>query len=222
VTAMVMNALGGLFGSNSGDPDSDARNQAINLFGAAMLSGAGSGQNFSSILGNAVAQGQGAYGRAMDAKSKRDYMQSLMADQQAQAEQRRAAVTELQRKTTAADELARAQRAFWAKAGGMGGMPGAPAAPQPMGFRDANIAITGNAPAGYTPPQAAAGPAAGGGTQITPQMFAEAQMLGIDPATLKQMAEAQDAPRADSRRAGPAGAAAARPVRPAGWFAARR
>ena len=183
--------IGGLF-SGPGDSELDPRNQAINLFGAAMLSGAGSGQNFSSILGNAVAQGQGAYSRAMDAKSKRNYMQSLMADQQAQAEQRRAAVTELQRKTTAADELARAQRAFWAKAGGM---PGAQAAPQPMGFRDANIAMTGNAPPGYTPPQQQ-----GMGGGIPPAMFAEAQMLGIEPATLKQMAEAQDWGRATVAR----------------------
>jgi hypothetical protein len=193
--------IGGLF-SGPGDAELDPRNQAINLFGAAMLSGAGSGQNFSSILGNAVAQGQGAYGRAMDAKSKRDYMQSLMADQQAQAEQRRAAVAELQRKTSAADELARAQRAFWAKAGGMGGggMPGAPAAPQPMGFRDANIAMTGNAPPGYTPPQQQQGMAGGMGGGISPAMFAEAQMLGINPETLKSMAEAQDWGRATVAR----------------------
>jgi hypothetical protein len=188
--------IGGLFGG-TGDPDADARNQAMTLFGAAMLSGAGSGRNFSSILGNSVAQAQAGYGQALDARSKRDYVQSLMADQQAQAEQRRAAVAKLQRETTAADELKRAQSAFWAKAGGIGGMPGAPAAPQPMGFRDANIAMTGNAPAGYAPP---AQQAPAGRVGITPAMFAEAQMLGITPETLKQMAEAQDWGRATVAR----------------------
>jgi hypothetical protein len=193
--------IGGLF-SGTGDPDADARNQALTLFGASMLSGAGSGRNFSAIFGNSVAQAQAGYGQALDARSKRDYVQSLMADQQAQADQRRASVAELQRKTAAAAELERAQKAFWQKAGGMG-------AQQPTGFRDANIAMTGNAPPGYTPP---AQQAPAGRMGIPPAMFAEAQMLGIDPATLKQMAEAQDWGRATVARLAQTRDAQGRPV----------
>lgn len=98
---MDFNQLGGLFGGGSGDPNRDARDQALTLFGAAMLSGAGSGQNFSSILGNAVGQGQSAYNSSIDANAKRQYMQSQIESQRSESEYRRA---------QAAKALADAQR----------------------------------------------------------------------------------------------------------------
>lgn len=86
---MDFNSLGGFFGGDGADPQADARKQAMTLFGAAMLSGAGSGQNFSSILGNAVGQGQSAYSDSIDRNAKRQYMQSQIDSQRSESEYRR-------------------------------------------------------------------------------------------------------------------------------------
>lgn len=86
-------SIGGFFqnwGNWSPDKDrNDALNQAMNLFSARMLQGAGSGQNFSSILGGAIEGAQGGFNDATDRASKRKYLDSQIEENKSQAEYRK-------------------------------------------------------------------------------------------------------------------------------------
>jgi hypothetical protein len=102
--------LAGFFGGKAGNPDDvAAANQALTLFGAGMLGGAGSGQNFSSILGNAVAGAQGGYNDAQDRTMKRRYTESQIGENTSQQQYRAAQMAEMQRKA-AMDAMVRQLR----------------------------------------------------------------------------------------------------------------
>ena len=109
--------LGGIFsnwGRWSDDPARNmAANQAVNLFGARMLSGSGSGKNFSSILGDAIAGAQGGFNDSLNDSSRRAYVASQVRDQEAMAEYRRAQVAEMLRKAQREAEIARMRAAAY-------------------------------------------------------------------------------------------------------------
>lgn len=144
-----MNIMGLLGGAPwSADPDrNQAVDRAMTMLGAGLLSGAGSGQNFSSILGQSMAGAQNAYDSGMTDALKRRLLQSQMDETAAQAAQRKQMIEDAQRKAAAAEQQARGRMDLAASIAARG---------QP-GFRDASIAMGGTAPAGYVPPEQRAG-----------------------------------------------------------------
>jgi hypothetical protein len=98
-------------------------------------------------------------------------LMAQMQNYQSEAEQRKALAEARRMQMEQAQAQAEAQRRVLSQFSG-----------PPVGFRDASIAQTGNAPAGYTPPQQRS-------VQVTPQMVAEFAAAGGDPALLKTIAE---------------------------------
>jgi hypothetical protein len=110
--------------------------------------------------------------RRMEADELRKQMaQAQMQNYQSEAEQRKAIADARRAEMERAQAQAEAQRRVLLQFSG-----------PPAGFRDASIAQTGNAPAGYTPPQQRS-------VQVTPQMVAEFAAAGGDPALLRAIAE---------------------------------
>ncbi|MFZ4110391.1 MAG: hypothetical protein ACOYKQ_07975, partial [Polymorphobacter sp.] len=90
----------------------------------------------------------------------------------------RKAAAEARKQQTAAEEAARAAKIEFLSS---------LTQPQPMGFRDASIAMGGTAPAGYSAPQQATGR-----IQMTPQLYGRAKMAGLSDAEIKALVESPD------------------------------
>jgi hypothetical protein len=153
-------------------------------------------------MGGGMAAGLNAFNtNALQAKQlQRQAQQDALREQLLQAQMQNFQSAAEERKAQAeAQRAALAQRQAQAEA--QRGVLSSFMAP-PMGFRDASVAITGNAPAGYMPPQAAS-------TQITPEIAAKWVAAGGDLDVLRKLAESKDFGRAKVARtesiAGPDG-----------------
>lgn len=146
------------------------------------LLGLGSALMTPRALGGGVGAGMQAFNQgAMQAQlMRRQQQQDALREQlfmaqmdnyRSEAEQRKAAADERRQATERARAQTEGQRRVLESFAG----------PQP-GFRDASIAITGNAPAGYVPPEQRGG-------QITREMAAAWVANGGDLATLQKLAE---------------------------------
>ena len=123
-----------------------------------------------------------AFPAAQQQAMRQQFLRQQMEGQQSEAELRRAQLMAAQEKARRdAEQLA-------ARQGILGGI----AAPQQMGFRDANIAITGVAPAGYQPLEQR--------NPITQDVVAQWVAAGGDPDVLKKLAESGDWGRAEVAR----------------------
>jgi hypothetical protein len=169
--------LGLLTAPWSADPDRNASiDQAMWALSAGLLSGAGSGRNFAANLGRAMTGATDAYNVSQQDALRRKMIQSQLDERNAAAEERKRLQDEARRK-------AETQQAVL----------GRYSSPQPMGFRDASIAMTGNAPAGYVPPQM-------GPRQISQADMAQWIGAGLDPKLLEAIATAQDIGRPEVAR----------------------
>jgi hypothetical protein len=135
--------------------------------------------------GGGMAAGMQAFGQgAQDAQMMRrrmelDALREELLRSQMDENKSQAAVREAQAKAL----LQKEQRAEAQRVGQAGILSDIASAQQP-GFKDASIAITGNAPAGYQPP--------GQRNPITQEVAARWVATGGDIATLKQLAESGD------------------------------
>jgi hypothetical protein len=113
---------------------------------------------------------------------RQQFLRQQMEGQQSEAELRRAQLMAAQEKARRDAEQLAMQRSI------LGGIAGS----QQMGFRDANIAMSGVAPAGYQPP--------GQRNPITQDVVAQWVSAGGDPDVLKKLAESGDWGRAEVAR----------------------
>lgn len=165
----------GLLGPMPPDDQAAARSRALTALGAGLLAGRG---NFSSILGNAVMQGQQAYDSGMDAAMRRRLMDSQLSENAAQARYRDMMLQAQQQKLAHDKALEDRQARFWS---GLG------ASADPA---QAVIAQTGGlAP---TRTNAALMDQAPQGLRITPELVAQAAAAGIDIGNLQKIAEARN------------------------------
>lgn len=135
--------------------------------------------------GGGVAAALGAFpaGQMQAAEMRRKMEADELRKQLAQAQMENYRAASDERKASAEERRAQLAQALAMQEGRQGVL--AQLGPQPMGFRDASIAQTGNAPTGYTPPQQQQ-------VQITPDMAARYVANGGKIEDLKGIMEASN------------------------------
>ena len=158
--------MAGLLGDYTPDPLA----QGLRGFGSALLTpramGGGIGPGMQAFAQQAQQAQLMRRQMAQDAMREK-YLASQIAENEAQTAERK-------RLTAAAERQLAARQGLLAQL----------TQPSQPGFRDASIAATGNAPAGYVPPT--------GRVQITPAMMAQWVASGGDPKQLEAIATAPD------------------------------
>jgi hypothetical protein len=138
--------------------------------------GGGLGAGFAAFNQGAMQAGQ--LRQQMQQNALRERLLGAQIDNFTSEAEQRKALAKAREQQTANEEAARAAKIDFLSS---------LTQPQPMGFRDASIAMGGTAPAGYSAPQQATGR-----IQMTPQLYGRAKMAGLSDAEIKALVESPD------------------------------